>query len=157
MSATTLGITPRELATRMELFAVRCREAGVKLTTQRREIFREVASSVEHPDAETVCQGVRSRIPGLSLDTVYRTLWLLNKLGLIATLGPARDRSRFDANLDHHHHFVCGSCNMTRDFYSDALDELQLPDSVHDLGEAKMTQVEVRGLCHQCAEKTHAA
>jgi len=39
------------------------------------EIFREVAQAGDHPDAEKVFQGVRERMPTVSLDTVYRTLW----------------------------------------------------------------------------------
>ena len=90
------------------------------------EIFREVAQTGDHPEAERVHQGVRERMPTISLDTVYRTLWLLKDLGLINTLGPPRERTRFDANLSRHHHFVCIRCGLTRDIYSDELDELRL-------------------------------
>ncbi len=138
---------------RMERFERVCRNAGVKLTPQRLEIFREVAASGEHPDAETVLHGVRRRIPCLSLDTVYRGLWLLADLGLVTTLGPGHERTRFDANLERHHHFVCRSCGLTRDFYSDALDGLELPDAVERLGRVETTQVEVRGICRSCAAK----
>jgi Fur family transcriptional regulator, peroxide stress response regulator len=138
---------------RMERFERVCREAGVKLTPQRMEIFREVAASGEHPDAETVLQGVRRRIPCLSLDTVYRGLWLLSDLGLVATLGHPHERTRFDANLDRHHHFVCRKCGLTRDFYSDALDGLELPDAVAALGRVEATHLEVRGICSSCAAK----
>ena len=114
----------REVEACMERFEQVCRDAGAKLTHQRMEIFREVAQSGDHPDAETVFQGVRQRIPSLSLDTVYRALWLLSDLGLITTLGPPRGRTRFDANLTRHHHFVCSNCGLTRDFYSDDFDDL---------------------------------
>ena len=140
-----------EVDGRMERFEGACRAAGVKITPQRTEIFRELASSGEHPDAETVLAGVRERLPTVSLDTVYRTLWLLTDLGLISTLGPARERSRFDANLDHHHHFVCVRCGLTRDFYDDALDGLRLPRAVRGLGRVVETHVEARGVCRACA------
>ena len=87
----------------------------------------------------------------MSLDTVYRTLWLLSDLGLITTLGQPRDRARFDANLRRHHHFVCRRCGLIRDFYSDALDELKLPEAVSEIGLVETTQVEVEGVCQQCA------
>ena len=130
-----------------------CRGAGVRLTHQRMEIFREVAQTAAHPDAETVYRGVRKRIPTMSLDTVYRALWLLSDLGLITTLGPSRERTRFDANLDRHHHFVCLRCGRTRDFYSDAFDELKLPHSVRAIGRVETTHVEARGVCRECARK----
>jgi hypothetical protein len=66
-------------------------------------------------------------MPTISLDTVYKTLWLLNDLSLVGTLGAPREGTRFDANLSPHHHFVCVRCGLTLDFYSDELDELKLP------------------------------
>jgi len=124
----------------------------VKLTHQRLEIFREVLQAGNHPDAETVFRGVRKRMPTVSLDTVYRTLWWLKGLGLITTLGLSRDRARFDANLGGHHHFVCTRCGRTIDFYSDAFDGLKPPDSVQFIGRAERVQVEIRGECLKCAE-----
>ena len=127
------------------------RSAGVKLTHQRLEVFREVASSLEHPYAEAVFRAVRRRVPTLSIDTVYRTLWMLNDLGLITTLGPRRESVRFDANLDHHHHYVCVRCGLARDFVSADLDAIGIPDAVRALGRVVATQVEVRGVCRRCA------
>jgi len=141
-----------EIEERLRCFENECRKQGIKRTHQRLEIFREVAQSTEHPDAEKIYQSVSSRIPTISLDTVYRTLWMLKDLGLITTLGSPRERTRFDANLDHHHHFVCVKCGLTRDFYSDALDKLELPESLLSIGHPVKTQVEVNGLCRECAE-----
>jgi Fur family peroxide stress response transcriptional regulator len=143
----------REITKRMQHFECVCRDAGVKLTHQRMEIFREVALSKDHPDAEMVFQGVRERIRSLSLDTVYRTLWLLSDLGLVNTLGPPRGRTRFDANLSRHHHFFCIKCGATRDFYSDELNDLRPPDSLKAFGQIETTHVEVRGLCRACGAK----
>jgi Fur family peroxide stress response transcriptional regulator len=148
-----MKIRKKEVEQRVQHFETVCRGQGVKLTHQRIEIFREVAQSGDHPDADQVFQRVRSRMPTVSLDTVYRTLWLLNDLGLVATLGSSRERSRFDANLKSHHHFVCGQCGLTRDFYSDDLDNLRLPDSVSAIGRIEATHVEVRGICRKCAKK----
>jgi len=136
---------------RGERFKSAAAAAGVRLTHQRLEIFREVASSVEHPDAEAVLRSVRKRMPTLAIDTVYRTLWMLNDLGLITTLGPRRDSVRFDANLDRHHHYVCVRCGLTRDFESAELGVLRVPDAVASLGRVVETNVEVRGVCRRCA------
>ena len=148
-----MNISKEEIEQRMERFEAVCRNSGMKLTHQRMEIFREVAQTGDHPDAEKVYQGVRERMPTMSLDTVYRTLWMLKDLGLITTLGSSRERTRFDANLSHHHHFVCVRCGLTRDFYSDAFDELRLPDSVKAFGRVETTQVEVKGVCLKCNAK----
>ncbi len=143
----------REIARRMERFEKACRDRGIKLTHQRIEIFREVAESDEHPDAETVYRGVRDRMPTVSLDTVYRTLWLLNDLGLIATLGPSQARARFDANLNRHHHYICTECGLTRDVYNKEYDDLRIPESVHSLGQVETTHVEVKGICLDCIDR----
>jgi Fur family peroxide stress response transcriptional regulator len=126
--------------------------AGVKLTHQRLEVFRELAGNEDHPDAESLFRAVRQRVPTVSLDTVYRTLWLLHDLGLITTLGPRREAIRFDVNLDRHHHFVCVRCGLVRDFKSDELDSLQVPEAVKGLGGVLDTRVEVRGVCANCQQ-----
>jgi len=129
-----------------------CRDSGIKLTHQRIEIFREVAQSGDHPDAEKVYQGVRRRMPTVSLDTVYRTLWMLKDLGLVTTLGSAREKTRFDANLGRHHHFVCVRCGLTRDIYCQTYDKLKPLASVKAFGRVESTHVEVRGVCFRCAD-----
>jgi Fur family transcriptional regulator, peroxide stress response regulator len=146
-------VSKKEVEQRMARFTEVCRNAGLKFTHQRMEIFREVAQTILHPDAETVFKSVRQRIPTVSLDTIYRTLWLLNDLGLVKTLGPGRERARFDANLSPHHHFVCLRCGLTRDFCSDEFDGLKLPGSVKALGRVETTHVEVRGICKACAAR----
>lgn len=151
-----MQIKQKEVEQRMQHFETVCRDEGIKLTHQRIEIFREVAQTGDHPDADLVFHRVRTRIPTVSLDTVYRTLWLLNDLGLLVTLGSSRGRTRFDANLHNHHHFVCGQCGFTRDFYSNELDNIRLPDSLDAFGEIEATHVEVRGICRDCAEKEEA-
>lgn len=126
------------------------RAAGLKLTHQRLEILSELAGNRTHPDAEALFQAVRRRVPTVSLDTVYRTLWTLHGLGLITTLGPRREGLRFDTNLDHHHHFVCVRCGRVDDVVSDALDAVPVPDAVRALGDAQDVHVEIRGVCHPC-------
>jgi Fur family transcriptional regulator, peroxide stress response regulator len=150
-------VPKQEIEQRMARFNEACRKSGAKQTHQRLEIFHEVAQSGDHPDAETVFKGVRKRMPTISLDTVYRTLWWLKDLGLIKTLGPQRERTRFDANLGRHHHFICTRCGLTRDFYNEKLNKLNLPDSVQTMGHVEMTQVEVKGICHQCAVKENSS
>jgi Fur family peroxide stress response transcriptional regulator len=135
---------------RLEHLKAHARGAGIKLTHQRLEIFRELAEAEEHPDAETIFRAVQRRVPTVSLDTVYRTLWRLHGLGLVTTLGPQGDAVRFDANLDPHHHYVCVRCGLVRDFTSAELNGLSLPDAVRQLGSIVDAHVEVRGLCAGC-------
>lgn len=143
-----------EAERRVEQFKATVKARGVKLTPQRLEIFREIASSLEHPDAEAVHKAVHGRMPTVSLDTVYRTLWMLSELGLISVLGVRRESLRFDPNPEKHHHFVCVRCGLTRDFESEELHALSLPGAVKALGNVVSTHLEVRGICKNCNRKS---
>lgn len=154
-----MHIDESELSQRMVYFEKVCKDNNIKLTSQRKEIFREVAQTVDHPDARIVFQRVRSRLPNVSLDTVYRTLWMLEDLQLINTLGSHREGKRFDANLTDHHHFVCSECGLTLDFDYQNFNQLRLPEAVKLIGIIKKTHVEVQGICMKCStnqvEKTN--
>lgn len=146
-----MALEPQEIERRLAQFKSLAKQAGVKFTHQRLEIFRAVASSEDHPSAEAVYRAVQTTMPTVSLDTVYRTLWLLTDLGLLTTLGPRQDSVRFDANLEPHHHYVCVRCGLVRDFESTALNELPIPDSINRFGQVVSAHVEVRGVCAKCA------
>ena len=142
-----------EVQERMDRFTQTMRDSGTRLTHQRMEIFCEVARTGGHPDAEMVFRRVRKRMTTVSLDTVYRTLWMLNDMGLVTTLGPQRGRVRFDANASPHHHFVCTKCGMVGDFNSREFDDLEVPEEVSRMGDVATTQVQFRGLCSRCQKK----
>ena len=144
---------PSRTEYRLDHLQAAARKAGVKLTHQRLEIFRELASTNAHPDADTVFRAVRQRMPTVSVDTVYRTLWMLHDLGLVTTLGPERNGMRFDANLEPHHHYVCTRCDLVRDFESGDLNALRVPDAVNEFGTIANAHVEVHGVCTNCQGK----
>ncbi len=146
-------LSKAEVDRRVQAFLRTCRVRGLKLTEQRTQIFRELAASLAHPDAETVYQAVSKRVPSISRDTVYRTLSTLEDEGLVRKVEPLSESARYDANLDRHHHFVCTVCGLVRDFYSEALDDLPIPKSVEALGQIESAQVEVRGICSACAQR----
>ena len=66
-----MKIKKKEVEQRMKHFETICRDKGVKLTHQRIEIFREVAQTGDHPNADQVFQRVRKRMPTVSLYTLY--------------------------------------------------------------------------------------
>jgi Fur family peroxide stress response transcriptional regulator len=139
-----------EVEQRMVRFKEAAKNAGVKLTHQRLEVFRALASTREHPDAEALLRLVQARMPTISIDTIYRTLWTLNDLGLVSTLGPRRESVRFDANTDSHHHYVCVRCGLIADFESVDLADLSAPARVQGLGSVLATHLEITGICAGC-------
>jgi len=148
-----MNIPKAEIDRRIQAFVRTCRKRGMKITHQRIEIFRELAASQEHPDAENLYRRVSKRVVGISHDTVYRTLSTLEAKGLIRKVEPLSGSARYDANMDRHHHFVCTVCGKVSDFYSEALNSLTIPKSVRALGEIDSTQVQVRGTCSDCVKR----
>jgi Fur family transcriptional regulator, peroxide stress response regulator len=146
-----MKVDSSEIERRFEYFKARTRQAGVKLTQQRLEIFHEIASRADHPDAETIYHSVHNRLPSVSLDTVCRTLWLLYDLNLIATYGQLRDTVHFDPNPAPHHHYICVRCGIIRDLAAPELDEFTLPPEAGAFGSVLAFRVELSGLCESCS------
>jgi Fur family peroxide stress response transcriptional regulator len=148
-----MKLEAKEVEKRVSGFPEVCRRHGVKATHQRSEIYRELADTKAHPDAETIYRRVRERIPAISLDTVYRTLRLLEKKGLIARVGSLGERTRFDADTDCHHHFVCTECGFIGDIYNEAWNSFRATSDVRSMGTVNSIHVELRGLCKACQKR----
>jgi Fur family peroxide stress response transcriptional regulator len=146
-------VTREQVEQRVAAFLDTCRRNGIRVTHQRTEILRELAGTQEHPDAETLYGRVRRRIPAMSLDTLYRTLRMLEANGVISRVGSVRDRARFDANTARHHHFVCSECGRIGDFQSEGFDALAVPAEVAAMGTVCSVQVELRGVCRKCQDR----
>ena len=150
-----MKIDAEELERRVKAFSEISRRHGDKATHQRGEIYRELAGTHEHPDAETIYGRVRKRIPSISLDTVYRTLRLFEDEGLISRVGSIGEKTRFDANTDRHHHFVCTECGFMGDFYHEEWNNFRVRSDVQTMGTVNSIYVELRGLCRACQAKRH--
>jgi Fur family peroxide stress response transcriptional regulator len=146
-----------EVDRRVARFLGACKRAGLRVTHQRLWIFREVARTDEHPDAETIRRRLRRRLPNLSLDTVYRTLRLLEGLGVASPVFSDPDRVRYDANPAPHHHFVCTKCRQVRDFYAATVGQDLIPAEVRAWGQVTSAHLEVRGICARCRAKAARA
>lgn len=80
---------------------------GVKPTPQRVVITQFLVGTHSHPTADDVLSAVRDSLPvSLSRATVYNTLNTLVEAGVIREVITEPGRTRYDANLDRHHHFV---------------------------------------------------
>lgn len=130
-----------------------CRLYGMRVTPQRIEIFKEVAKSCAHPDAETVYEAVKSKMPNVSVDTVYRTLASLEELNMIIRVDNLLPKARFDADLRPHYHFLCTKCNEVYDIFFEEGEELTLPKSAEAFGQIKDYNLQIRGICKKCLNK----
>lgn len=131
-------------------FEEACRKAGLKLTHQRLEVYRELLQSTDHPTADRLHQRLRVKLPTISLDTVYRTLATLAERGLINKVETAESLARFEAPIEKHHHLICRRCGEIMDFVWARIDRLVLPDEILNWGKIDHKSVVVYGVCNRC-------
>src|SRR5919204_2051076 len=85
---------------------------GLRMTPQRRAIVAEVERATGHISPTAVAQRVRERVPGVDPSTVYRTLGLLEDLGVLSHAhlesGPEYHRK----SDSQHVHLTCSSCGF---------------------------------------------
>lgn len=81
---------------------------GLRWTTQREAVFSALrALEPEHPTVEQVFRQVRSRLPKISLATVYKALDALEASGKVTRLAGLDGSARFDARDERHYHARC--------------------------------------------------
>lgn len=107
----------------------KCVDAGLKMTDQRRAILRVLEDSDDHPTVETVYNRAGAIDSSVSIATVYRTLGLLDELGLVLKHDFGNSSSaRFEVHLDddhhHHHHLVDTESGDVLEFESEELEAL---------------------------------
>lgn len=151
MAVQTTSITQEELAERLNFFEEECRRRGLRITEQRREIFKTVAASRSHPSAEEVFAQVREKMANVSLDTVYRTLTSLEQMELLLRVGTA-GKERFDGDLRPHAHFICGQCGEVYDVFYDKKYMMLPLREAFSCGEVRAISLQYKGVCRKCAE-----
>jgi Fur family iron response transcriptional regulator len=111
------------------------REHGILPSVQRVAVAEYALATDEHPSADKVWAQVKRRMPTVSRATVYNTLNLLVKKGLLRQLELAEDHVVFDPNLDRHHHFIDDGSGAIHDVPWEALEVRRvgaLPFEVRD-------------------------
>lgn len=97
------------------------RDHGIQPSAQRLAVAEYVLSTEEHPSAEQVLAVARRAVPMISRATVYNTLNLLVKKGLLREVLLSEGKVVFDCNLDQHHHFIDEVTGLIHDVPWDAL------------------------------------
>jgi Fur family transcriptional regulator, peroxide stress response regulator len=126
---------------------------GLRMTRQRQLVYDVLMAERSHPTAEDVHREVRTKMPSISLATVYNCLEALVECRLIRQVNRDRDSSRFCANLTDHGHFHCNRCGSVHD--------IDLPESALSqlapgpMSGFRLDQLEInfRGLCPACQTK----
>lgn len=103
-----------------------CINAGLKMTGQRRVILNVLTASEDHPSVDTVYQRAREIDASISIATVYRTLHLLDEMNLVQRHDFNENYSRFEVNLEHHHHLIDLETGQVLEFQNEDLEELKI-------------------------------
>ena len=99
----------------------RLRESGYRLTAQRRLVL-EAVERLGHATPDEVYAEVRSHSGTVNLSTVYRTLELLDELGLIRHAHLTDRAPTYHTTTDHEHfHLVCRRCGAVTSVAPDVL------------------------------------
>lgn len=134
------------------------KKKGYKLTPQRRAIVDTIiANEGKHLTAEEIYDEVKIVCPEIGLATVYRTILLLEEMGIVYKLDLNDGCSRYELahiNETHrHHHLVCNNCGKVIEVQDDLLEDLEV--QIEKVYKFKILDHSVKffGVCDCCGEK----
>ena len=129
------------------------RRHGYKLTPQRRAVIGSIASSPDHLTPAAIYEKVHQERSDIGLATIYRTLDILAKLGLICELHTGGScRSYTTGAPEHHHHLICSKCGEVVDFTGHDLSPLEKRLSRETGFEIEDHLLEFIGQCQNCKQ-----
>lgn len=131
------------------------KEKGYKLTPQRRAIVDiMIENEGKHLTAEEIYDLVKVACPEIGLATVYRTILLLEEIGILSKIDLGDNCSRFELvheeESHHHHHLICTECGEIIEVEGDLLDVLE--GNIENKYKFKITNHSLKffGLCNNC-------
>lgn len=149
-------MTQRPLQRRSLLMDLR--KCGVRITAQRKALIEAIQEAEGHLDAAALLERARCRNPRVDRATVYRTLEMLKKQGLVDELDLMHlngEKHYYEARTDRDHfHLACFRCGRIEEFTSSLYPAL-MGEIAHARGfQVKVSRLEVGGLCAVCAAGT---
>ncbi|MFC1674963.1 Fur family transcriptional regulator [Candidatus Omnitrophota bacterium] len=137
------------------------RGCGHRITVGRGAVLDVLAKSEKHLSAEDIYMKVHSICPNIGLTSVYRTLELLEGMGLVFKFDFGDGRARYELAKGpkgelHHHHLVCTECGRVVDYTDFIEDEVELLNKTKK-GLSKKYNFKINnhliqfyGLCDKC-------
>ena len=129
-------------------------------TAPREAILQLLSSSSKHMSAKEIYATTHRHYPGIGMTTVYRTLDLLHRMGLIHKFAVGDGHSKYefasDETKEHHHHLICTNCGKIIDYSEFVNEELALVKKIEGQLSAKYNfkindhNIEFMGLCQKC-------
>ncbi len=129
---------------------------GVRMTHQRRLLIRIIQDAESHLDALALWQRARRADPTLNKVTVYRTLAMLKKYGLVDELDLMHlegGRHYYEARTTRDHiHLACLKCGRIQEFESSLFEKLKGQIERERRFSIKVVRVEAGGFCDRCKQ-----
>jgi len=89
-------------------------------------VLSAIEDSDDHISAEEIYVQIVAKYPRVNISTVYRTLELLKRLGLVTETDLGGGRVRYhSAEKGHHHHLVCQECGAIIDLDESVMSSLK--------------------------------
>lgn len=128
-------------------------ELGYRLTPQRIMIVSAIENSQNHISAEEIYAQVVAKYPNVNISTVYRTLELLKRLGLVTETDMGEGRVRYHpVGKGHHHHLVCQQCGAIIALDESLLSSLQSTLLQEYKFSADLRHLAILGRCVNCSK-----
>jgi Fe2+ or Zn2+ uptake regulation protein len=144
--ATETHTPPRDDA---ELAAL-LRERGLRATSQRLVMHRLLRDRDRHLSAEELLSEASRRLPGVSLPTVYATLELFERLGVVRRVNGGGGTLLWDTRADAHGHTICSRCGRIEDIEVSVDLERARRTAARAGFEPGRAEVVVSGVCAAC-------
>ena len=122
---------------------------GLRVTPQRFAVYANLLARTDHPTAEQILADLNRDAPMSSQATVYSALQAMREVGLVREVLLEEGISRYDANINLHHHFRCQSCGSIEDIAWDTFQDVDLNRLRPGL-KAESYEVTVHGVCDRC-------
>lgn len=128
------------------------RTNGYKVTPQRLAVYEAINHNTTHPNAESIYKQLQPNYPSMSLATVYKTMEIFAKIGVVRVLQCGEDSHRYDYKTASHAHIRCVKCNQVFDVNIEQESlireaERQTGFSIDDMN------LSFIGVCKDCQEK----
>lgn len=124
---------------------------GLRMTPQRQLVI-DAVRALGHATPEQICAQVQATAPAVNITTIYRTLELLERIGLVRHTHLGHGAPTYSEQDHQHVHLVCHHCGAVVEAPTDLMDQLATRLREESGFTLDATHVALSGRCTQCAE-----
>lgn len=128
---------------------------GLKLTSERSALVREIFSTHYHFEADELLFKMKEKQLKISRATVYRTLELLVKSGMVRRVHLGEEHYHYEhvTGNSHHDHLVCTTCGAVIEFHDPLLEARQREICERKRFTPTFHNLQILGICESCRKK----